>query len=230
VLDSGALVFDGPVAGGLVEYAALATRHGEVLPGTDTRPAPEAVEPWHHVVMGGAWEEMGDWAIEFLQREGLAHEQFVLDAGCGSLAAARTLLPFMQPGHYWGYDMSRELFNAGVMLELVPRGIDPARGHFLINDQFDVHESPNLFDIALAHSLLPRLLEEQVGHCLTGVLQHVRPGGRFYLAVGARGPGDVRSPMGDLVARLADALGVRVETRPEAGHPRGDEMMVLVKS
>ena len=44
VLDSGTLVFDGPVKRGLVEYAALATRHGEVLPGTDTRPARETVK------------------------------------------------------------------------------------------------------------------------------------------------------------------------------------------
>ncbi len=230
VLESGALVFDGPVGGGLAEYAALETPDREVLPGTDARPAPEALEPWHRVVMGGAWDAMGEWVFEFMRHEGLTPDQFVLDAGCGSLAAARTLLPFMEPGHYWGYDMSRELFNAGVMLELVPRGIDPARGHFVINDHFELQESPHLFDVALAHSLLPRLLEEQVGQCLAGVLQHVRPGGRFFLAVGARSPGDVRSPMGDLVARLAAHLGVRVETRPEAGHPRGDEMMVLVKS
>lgn len=230
VLDSGALVFDGPAEEGLREYSALAASHGEVLPGADTRPGPEAVLPWHRVVMGGAWEAMGDWALEFLQREGLQPSQFVLDAGCGSLAVARRLLPFMEPGHYWGYDMNRELFNAGVMLELSPLGIDPARGHFVINDRFDLHESPHTFDMAIAHSLLPRLLEEQVGPCLAGVLEHLRPGGRLYLAVGARGQDGARSPMGDLVARLADDMGVRIESRPDAGHPRGDEMMVLVRS
>lgn len=229
VLDSGALVFDGPVDQGLAAYAALAAQHGEALPGAGARSAPDAVEPWYRQAMGGAWDAIGEWTLKFLKAEGLRPDQFMLDVGCGSLPVARHLLAYMDPSHYWGFDINRELFNAGVMSELAPLGIDPARGHFILNDRFDLQESPYGFDVAIAHSFLARLLAEQVGPCLAAVLGHMPPGGRFYLAVGPPGPDGSSSPMSALVARLAAGLGARVETRPGAGHPRGDEMMVLVK-
>jgi ABC-type polysaccharide/polyol phosphate transport system ATPase subunit len=229
VLDSGALVFDGPVEQGLSAYAALAASHGEVLPGAGARSTPGATEPWHRMAMGGAWDDVGAWARRFLLAEGLRRDQFLLDVGCGSLPVAQHLLPYMDVSHYWGFDTSRELFNAGVMHELNPRGIDPARGHFIINERFDLSECPYGFDVALAHSFLPRLLPDQVGPLLSAVIGHMPSGGRFYLAVGVPRLDGGHAPMGALVQQLADVIGVRVETRPDAGHPRGDEMMVLVK-
>jgi len=229
VLDSGAVLFDGPVEEGLATYTALAAQHGDALPGATARGTATGTEPWYQAVIGGHWEAVGDWAFDFLRAEGLTPDQFFLDVGCGSLPVARRLLPYMQPSRYWGHDPSREIFNAGVLQELVPRGIDPARGHFLINDHFDLSECPYGFDVALAHSFLPRLLPDQVGPCLSAVLAQMPSGGRFYVAVGPRTSTGGRSAMGLLVEQLARTIGVPVETRPDAAHPRGDEMMVLIK-
>jgi len=229
VLDAGAVVFDGPVDEGLGAYAALAASHGELLPGAATRGVPSGAGPWHQLAMGGAWEEIGNWAHDFLRAEGLDADQFLLDVGCGSLPVARRLLPIMAQSHYWGYDPSRELFNAGVLHELNARGVDPARGHFILNDRFDLSECPYGFDMAIAHSFLHRLLPDQVGPCLSSVVAHLAPGGRLYLAVGPASAAGHRGPMGQLVEQLARAIGVPIRLCPNAGHPRGDEMMVITK-
>ena len=44
----------------------------------------------------GEWDEEGAWVFEFLRARGLRPDQYMLDVGCGSLAAAARLLPFME--------------------------------------------------------------------------------------------------------------------------------------
>lgn len=227
VFDSGAVVCDGTVDEGLRQYAALAAQHQDALPGSEMRAAPE---PWHHAAMGGRWEALGDWALATLEREGLTPDAFVLDVGCGSLPAARRLLPRMQPGKYWGFDPSRELFNAGVLHELAPRQVDATRGHFVINDRFDLSECPHTFSYAICHSLLTRLLADQIGACLVAVIGHLSPGGRLIVAVGPPAGDGRPSPLEMLVRRHAATIGVRVESRPDAGHPRGETVLALVKA
>jgi ABC-type polysaccharide/polyol phosphate transport system ATPase subunit len=226
VFESGAIAFDGSVDDGLRRYASLAAEHSDALPGSEMRTAPE---PWHHAAMGGRWEALGDWALSMLEREGLTPSSFVLDMGCGSLPVARRLLPRMEQGRYWGFDPSRELFNAGVLHELAPRQVDATRGHFVINDRFDLAECPHTFDFAICHSLLTRLLGDQIGACLVAATGHLKSGGRLLVAVGPPALYGSQSPLEMLVRRHADTIGVRVEPRPEAGHPRGETVLALVK-
>lgn len=230
VLDCGSLAFDGTVEDGLKEYGALMRQHGETLPGAGDRAAPASDGAWHRTAMGGQWDAIGDWGLEFLEREGLKPRQFVLDVGCGSLPLGARLLPFMERAHYWGVDIDRDLYDAGVTIELAALGVLAERGHFIVHDEFDLSECPYRFDVAIAHSFLHRLAPSQVGPCLAAVVKYLKPGGRFYVAVGAPETEGGRPPLAAVVEQTAATLGVACEPVPGANHPRGDEVLVLVKS
>ena len=58
----------------------------------------------HRLASGGHWADTGHWQFELLRREGLEPGHYVLDVGCGSLAGAVHLLPFLDEHHYWGLE------------------------------------------------------------------------------------------------------------------------------
>ncbi len=229
VLDCGGLAFDGSVDDGLREYDRLMRHHGASLPGAEDRAAPSGRGQWHRAAIGDHWEAIGEWGLEFLKREGLKPRQFVLDVGCGSLPLGIRLLPFMERAHYWGLDFDRELYDAGVIVELSAVGVPPERGHFIIGDDFDLSECPYRFDFAMSHSFLQRLPPAQIAPCLAAVVGHLKPGGRFYVAVGQPGAADEEPPMAGVVRQIASGLGVACEPVPGANHPRNEAMVVLVK-
>ena len=110
---------------------------------------------------GGRWSEEGAWVFDFLRRQGLQPDHYVLDVGCGSLSAASRLLPYMEPSHYWGFEKSIELYIAGAQIELPRAGVRAELGHFIVNDDFDLSEAPHPFDVAIASSLFRRLDAQQ---------------------------------------------------------------------
>ena len=103
LLDRGRLLYDGTVDGGLTEYRRLtAASPYEALGPVDAagagadgpgHPSTDADLAWHRLATGGRWLEEGAWVFDFLRRQGLRPDQYVLDVGCGSLSAARLLLP-----------------------------------------------------------------------------------------------------------------------------------------
>ncbi|MEX2663881.1 MAG: ABC transporter ATP-binding protein, partial [Vicinamibacterales bacterium] len=148
LIDGGRLLYDGHVDGALTEYRRMtaAEPHRAIRPDSPTPAAPEDQSPdlaWHRLATGGLWEEQGQWTSDFLRAQGLRPDHYVLEVGCGSLAAAARLLPSMEQSHYWGFEKNIELFNAGVQIELPRLGVRPERGHFIVNDDFDLSLSPH---------------------------------------------------------------------------------------
>jgi ABC-type polysaccharide/polyol phosphate transport system ATPase subunit len=221
LLDKGLVVCEGTVDEGLAEYERVTSRAQTPVAGGESRRAAADNAVWHRAAMGGDWDALGQWALVWLRAHGLRSDQFVLDVGCGSLPLAVELLPFMQPGHYWGFDVSRELFDAGVIVELTRAGVPANRGHFIVNTRFDLSESPHTFDWAIAHSLVDRLEPNQLGPCIAGVLGKLAPGGAFALASGRAGA--------DTITRLAESLGASCERITDANHPRGEDVLILRK-
>ncbi len=218
VLDAGRVVFDGSVDDGLQRYTELLAEPRAPLPGAAER---DAAAEWHRTAMGPHWADLGAWADEVLTAEGLRPEAFLLDAGCGSLPVAQRLLPRMAPGHYWGLDTDHELFAAGVRHELEARGLDPTRGHFLINRTFSLEGAPAAFDLILVHSWLSRLTPDQARDMLLAVAGRLAPRGRCLVALG--GDAGARA----LVASVAATLGVTCAERPGARHPSGEPVVAL---
>ena len=135
---------------------------------------------WHRLATGGRWNEEGAWVFDFLRRQGLEPDHFVLEVGCGSLSAASRLLPYMRPNHYWGFEKNIELFIAGSQIELPRAGVRPELGQFMVNDDFDFSLASHPFDLAIAGSLFRRLPLNSIARCLAAVVRRLAPGGRFY--------------------------------------------------
>jgi ABC-type polysaccharide/polyol phosphate transport system ATPase subunit/SAM-dependent methyltransferase len=269
VLDGGELVFDGGVAGGLAHYQRLleamarqpasgepAAADGQVRPVSSSAHPPVDLDTTeadlelaaHRQVTGGRWAETGDWVFEFLCRQGLQPHHYVLEVGCGSLAAARHFLQYLDQSHYWGFERNRALFEAGVRIELPRAGVRPERGHFVINDVFDFREMPHAFDYAIAGSLFARLSLNSVARCIAGVMRKLEPGGRFY-ATWYEQPDPARfepiqrdglttypdaepyhHPFG-LIETICSTLGVRLVREEHCvPHPRGETVLVMTRA
>lgn len=52
--------------------------------------------------------------LEFLQRYGLQQNDIAVDYGCGSLRLGRAVIDYLEPGHYWGIDITDEFYGLGV--------------------------------------------------------------------------------------------------------------------
>lgn len=59
------------------------------------------------------WHSHQDWQVEFLLRNGLKPTHNFLDIGCGWLRLAYGLLPYLEPGRYFGIDSSKVHLQIG---------------------------------------------------------------------------------------------------------------------
>jgi ABC-type polysaccharide/polyol phosphate transport system ATPase subunit len=251
VLDRGELRYDGDVDGGLTEYRRLNAASPNKPVGAATATSEAEVSPedraWHRTASGGRWSEEGQWIFDFLRREGLAPSDYVLEVGCGSLGAATRLLPFMEQSHYWGFEKNGELFVAGVQIELPRAGVKAERGHFVVNDDFDLSSVPHEFAFAIASALVRRLSLNTIARAFASVIHKLAPGGRFYVSwpevagLAAFSPaawpdGSVTMPdrepyhySFDMLARIAELAGGRAEYLSDRSHPRGESLMVITR-
>jgi ABC-type polysaccharide/polyol phosphate transport system ATPase subunit/SAM-dependent methyltransferase len=257
VLDRGRLMYDGDVDGGLATYERLMAAPEST---DDGAPPPRRIDSaldltdaeldlgWHRLAIGGKWREAGEWQLAFLRREGLNPSDFVLDVGCGSMSGARVMLPFMDEHRYWGYEKDRRLFEAGIAIELVRAKVRPERGHLIVNDWFDLSDSPHLFRFAIANGFWSRLPLNAIARCVAAVLKKLEAGGRFY-ATWFDNPDPsnfepIVHPAGsttyadmepyhysfDALAGMLRALGADITRVADTTHPRGESIMLITRS
>lgn len=268
VLDRGELVFDGETERGLDDYeqrvmaainqADSASPGGETGDGA-TAPAVEAghrADPsrpwseddlsraWHRLKHGRHWAATGQWWADLLVREGLEPHHFVLDVGCGSLGLGRLLLPRLAQSRYWGYESDRDLLFDGIAIELSRAGLDPIKGHFIVNRTFDLTECPHQFEWMVASSLFTRLPLHGVARCLAALIPRLAPGGRFFATVYEGALGEDTQTVGGVTTRsdgepyhhdvevlsgIADSLGATVTRVDTPGHPRGESLLLITR-
>jgi len=261
ILDHGRLLYDGNVDAGLTEYRRLTAASPQEAIGPEQAGSADRISSqvdrsaaedpdlaWHRLATGGRWAEEGAWVFDFLRRQGLQPNQYVLDLGCGSLSAASHLLRYMEPSHYWGFEKNIELFIAGSQIELPRAGLRAELGHFIVNDDFDLSDSPNPFDLAIASSLFRRLTLNSVARAIAAVVRKLAPGGRFY-ATWPDSPAQAsfdaivrpdgtttysdREPFHysfEMLAALAEVVGARAERLDDPSHPRGESVMAIRKA
>lgn len=80
----------------------------------------------HRKVIGGRWDQLGNLQLDFLVQRGLQPHHALLDVGCGPLRAGVKLVPYLDPGNYYGIDLSDILIEAGYEGEIVPNGLRTA--------------------------------------------------------------------------------------------------------
>lgn len=198
----------------------------------------------HRDIIGGRWEETGLIQMEMLRRLGLQPQHRLLDIGCGPLRTGCQLVPFLDPGNYWGTDLSGALMATGYHQELTEADRARLPEHQLIEDgDFSFPGLPRAFDIVLCFAVFTHLPMDHLAHGLRRVAERLDFGlfaftvflapdaaaaARPYRQVdGVVTHGD-RTPWHMLasdVTRLAQAAGLTVDIRPDR-LPRGQVLCV----
>jgi energy-coupling factor transporter ATP-binding protein EcfA2 len=260
VLEEGELNFDGPLEQGLAFYESMITRraasgfaapvrrsgappvtHASQISDEDLDLAP------HRLASGGHWTAMGQWIFSFLRSEGLRSSHYVLDVGCGSLAAAVHLVPFLEPDHYWGIEQDETLVQAGLGIEFPRAGIPTNHVHVVINETFSLSMVPCSFDFVMANSLFAYLPFNRIAMCIAGVLRRLAPSGRFYASWFENPDGTDYQPIMrggggftypdrqpyhypfELIVQACAAAGATVERVRHPEHPRGESVILITR-
>lgn len=212
--------------------------------------ARSVAEGRHRDVIGGMWDELGRLQHDFLVAQGLQPHHRLIDIGCGSLRAGVPLARYLDPGHYYGIDISPDLLTAGLEREIAPAGLSDrlppenlhATGDFDLSS-FGVH-----FDYGIAQSVFTHMPVHRLTDCLNAVGQFMSPQGRIYVTWFERprdhpATGPVRHVPGgietwadrDPYDNYADTLlaatpsGWTLDIIGEWGHPRDQRMALFVR-
>ncbi|WP_233270606.1 class I SAM-dependent methyltransferase [Chachezhania sediminis] len=110
----------------------------------------------HREVVGGRWDETGRIQMEILRDAGVLPHHHLLDIGAGSLRLGCKAVPYLDPGHYWATDASREILLAGHRNELAdPDRLNPR--HLVRDASFDFPAIPDDITHAIAFAVFPHL-------------------------------------------------------------------------
>lgn len=211
---------------------------------------PEALaKGQHRAIIGGRWEETGNIQMEMLLAEGLRPRHTLLDIGCGPLRTGCRVIPFLNPGHYWGTDLSAGLMRRGYASELTEgdRARLP-RGHLVEDGDFSFPGIPREIDYLLCFAVFTHL---PMNHLRRGLLRIARHFTRFekllftvFLAPDAeaslaplRQPDgvvthDTRPPyhlLAEDVRHFCAQAGLTVDIRPDR-LPRGQVLCVATRA
>lgn len=125
---------------------------------TDQRPRghrPDGPAPEHRAYIGDPelYDRAGALQFSLLTLLGLRETHNVLDLGCGSLRAGRLLIPFLEPGRYYGIEPNDWLVHAAVEQESVPELVRARHPTFSRDDSFQLSQFGVAFDFVLAVSI-----------------------------------------------------------------------------
>ncbi|MFP6640424.1 MAG: class I SAM-dependent methyltransferase [Myxococcota bacterium] len=99
------------------------------------------------------YDFMGATQFRLLCTLGLRAQHRLLDFGCGSLRVGRMLIPYLQPGHYYGVEPNRWLIDDAIEHEVGADLIRIKTPQFLYHDTFSCREFDVRFDYILAQSI-----------------------------------------------------------------------------
>jgi SAM-dependent methyltransferase len=138
----------------------------------------------------GEWTESGDATLRWLlDLAGLKPDSRVLDVGCGTGRVARPLVGFLDGGSYAGFDVDREAIgwcrrayrrhgNAHfVRADLFHARFHPGGAHSAAEYRFPYDDAS--FDLVVATSVFPHLLEQEAAHYLAESARVLAPGGHL---------------------------------------------------
>jgi cyclopropane fatty-acyl-phospholipid synthase-like methyltransferase len=110
---------------------------------------------------------------------GLRQHHRVLDIGCGSLRIGRLLIPYLNPGNYFGVEPNRWLVDAGIEKEI---GHDLARiksPSFSFRASLEEFKKPLAVDYAVAQSIFSHCGQDLIAEWVSQVSSHLHDEGAF---------------------------------------------------
>jgi SAM-dependent methyltransferase len=145
----------------------------------------------HRNFIGGMWDEIGQLQFDFILKHGLKPDMRMIDIGCGCFRGGVHFIRYLNPGNYFGIDVSQALLDAGYDIELEALGLQDRlpRTNLNCNSGFDASMFGARFDVAIAQSVFTHLPLNQMKLCLTRAAGYVKPGGTFYATIFLSPPG-----------------------------------------
>jgi ubiquinone/menaquinone biosynthesis C-methylase UbiE len=125
------------------------------------------------------WLSVGKLQFDYLLRHDLQPAARVLDLGCGNLRLGWRLISYLQPGNYFGVDISPVILLAA--LERIKEfDLQDRLPRLFLAGGTDLGFLPeSFFDFVQAHSVFTHLRLEAIEQVLAGVWRVMKPGTRF---------------------------------------------------
>lgn len=206
------------------EYLEAYSQHTDIRVETDSQSA-----------VGGMWEEIGTLQFEFLITRNLKPHHRMLDLGCGTLRGGRHFIRYLQPGNYYGIDISPKAISYAKQLVQL-EGLSDKRPQLLVSDNKDLkftEFSGQRFDYILAQSVFTHLKSEHIRECFEHISSIMKENSAFYFTynegkkyqqTGFKG---FRYPF-SFFESLAEQHGFKLkDCSKEYNHPRGQLMVEL---
>lgn len=128
----------------------------------------------------GRWGHLQDYFLTMLKEYGLRPGHTLLDIGCGPISAGLVLIPYLDRGGYYGFDIRPKSLNEAYRL-VAKLGCAGKNPRIFYSETFGRDELGNLqFDYFLAHSVLYHLDEDKLEACLQEISRRMKPHSKFY--------------------------------------------------
>ncbi|MFP4634453.1 MAG: class I SAM-dependent methyltransferase [Nitriliruptoraceae bacterium] len=131
------------------------------------------------------WLALGQLQYDYLVEHGLTATDDVLEIGCGNLRAGWRIIDHLEPGRYWGTDISPDVLLAAN--RTVQRyELQAKEPRLQLVDDLRFGWAPDQrFDLIHAHSVFSHCPLEVIEQCFAHVGRILRPDGRFDLTFNA---------------------------------------------
>lgn len=150
---------------------------------------------------------------------GLRQHHRVLDIGCGSLRLGRLLIPYLNPGNYFGLEPNKWLVDDGIRYEVGPSFMQMRRATMVHDTTLASLDAADKFDYMVAQSIFSHTAPDLLTQWLQEAACHLQDSG-YLLATIIEGdtpcegsgwiyPECVEFPL-DYVRRVAAEQGLEV--------------------
>ncbi|RVU27398.1 class I SAM-dependent methyltransferase [Streptomyces antnestii] len=125
------------------------------------------------------WLALGQMQFDYLVEHGLTPRDRMLEIGCGNLRAGWRFIDHLEPGHYYGIDISPDIL-VEAQRTLVRRGLQDRLAHLALVENLTLDFLPaGWFTVVHAHSVFSHSPLDVIDECLANVGRVLAPGGFF---------------------------------------------------
>jgi SAM-dependent methyltransferase len=125
------------------------------------------------------WLALGQMQFDYLVGHGLKPGDRMLEIGCGNLRAGRLFIDYLDPGNYYGIDISPDILIAA-QATLSEYGLQAKLPRLTpVRDLTFAFLPENAFTVVHAHSVFSHSPIEVIDECLASVGRVLAPGGFF---------------------------------------------------
>jgi SAM-dependent methyltransferase len=125
------------------------------------------------------WQMKRDFQIRFLKEAGLQPAHRLLDIGCGTLRGGIPIIAYLQPGHYYGIEARRGVWEEALK-ELDEAGLQGKEPVLLNSGDLAALKIGATFEFVWAFSVLIHMSDETAADCIGLAAHHLKESGLFY--------------------------------------------------